>query len=109
VLSRSQLKSGRKLRGSLVLTNHTKESVDLNHGCTPKWDVVLGRGRKAPGVAFSLVCGTASFVIGPGAHKEPFTVPTTGLRAGRYRAFLVSSDPKFPTARPVPLTIVASS
>jgi hypothetical protein len=109
VLAKSKVTSGRTLRGNLVLTNHTKQPVNLNTGCTPRWDVVLGRGKQAPGVAFSLVCGTASFPVAPGSHKSPFTATTTGLHAGKYRAFLVSSDPTFPTARPVPLTIVASS
>jgi hypothetical protein len=108
-LARQQVTAGRVVRGTLVLVNRGTATVDLNQVCTPKWDVALGRGRKAPATMFTQECGVDPFPVKPGRTEYPFEVATAGLRAGRYRAFLVSSDPSFPAARPSPLRIVAAS
>jgi hypothetical protein len=92
---------GRKLRGTLVLRNPTKHTIDLNDGCRPQWQVALGQGKEPPGVAFSMLCDTAPFPVRPGMTKLPFTVSTRGLDPGRYRAFLVASSENFPSAKPV--------
>jgi hypothetical protein len=109
-LDHAQVAQGKPVHGHLVFHNPGGSSVDLNHGCTPKWDVVLGSGRYAPAVAFSLECGTEPFPVKPGTTRMRFTANTNGpprLRAGRYHAFLVASDPSFPKARPVAVRIVA--
>jgi hypothetical protein len=108
-LSRRQVSAGRVVRGVLILVNPGTATVDLNQVCTPKWDVVLGRGRKAPATMFTQECGVDPFPVKPGRTEYPFQIATKGLRAGRYRAFLVSSDRSFPEARPSPHRIVAAS
>jgi hypothetical protein len=92
---------GRKLRGTLFLRNPTKHTIDLNDSCRPQWQVILGQGAEAPGVAFSMLCGTEPFRVRPGTTKLPFTVSTRDLDPGRYRAFLVASTESFPSAKPV--------
>jgi hypothetical protein len=108
-LARRQVTTGRVVRGTLVLVNRGVATVDLTRVCTPKWDVVPGRGRKAPPTMFTQECGVDPFPVKPGRTEYPFEVATAGLRAGRYRAFLVSSDRSFPEARPAPFRIVAAS
>jgi hypothetical protein len=123
-------RAGRPVHGSLVLRNTGRRTLDLRQGCTPQWQVVLGRGRSAPPVAFSMICGTAPFRVPPGTTKRPFTLSTRAdgcaadaaqvtadlpqcgadgrpppLAPGRYRAFLVSSGGDFPTADPVKLRL----
>jgi len=95
------VRQGRKLRGTLFLRNPTKHTVDLNDGCRPQWQVVLGPGSTPPGVAFSMLCGTEPFPVRPGTTKLPVTVVTHGFDPGRYRAFLVASTESFPSAKPV--------
>jgi hypothetical protein len=106
VLPSTRVAPGTPLRGTLVLTNRGDHAVDLNDGCAPKWDVVLGRGRTPPGVAFSMECSPAPFRVAPGTTERKFRVDTTGRRPGRYRAFLVASQPSFPEATPVKVRIV---
>jgi hypothetical protein len=99
------VRAGRNLRGTLFLRNPTKHTIDLNDGCRPQWQVALGQGAEPPGVAFSMLCGTAPFPVRPGTTKLPFTVSTSGLDPGRYRAFLVASTESFPSAKPVPVRV----
>jgi hypothetical protein len=96
------------VRGHLVLTNSGDQAVDLNQGCTPKWEVVLGRGTRPPGVAFSLECGVEKFIVKPGTTRLPFDLQVGRRRPGTYRAFLVASDPSFPGASPVRVTVVSA-
>lgn len=108
LLDKRQVKAGAPVKGRLVLTNPTAATIDLSGDCAPRWEVVLGRGKKAPPVAFSQLCETGSFPVAPGADPYPFRVSTTGLHPGKYHAFLVASDPAFPSAKRVPVTIVAT-
>jgi len=108
VLARSRVSEGKPAKGTLMLANPGKQTVDLRTECTPQWDVALGRGREAPPVAFTQICGTKPFPVRPGVNRYPFESATKGLSPGRYRAFLVSSDPSFPSARPVALRVVRS-
>ena len=96
------------VKGHLVLTNSGDRPVDLNQGCAPKWEVVLGKGLQVPQVAFSLECGPEPFVVKPGTTRLPFELQVGRRRPGKYRAFLVASDPAFPTARPVRVTVVSA-
>ena len=107
-LSSTRLPARSTVKGHLVLTNSGDRPVDLNQGCAPKWDVVLGRGAHPPGVAFSLECGPEPFVVKPGTTRLPFELQVGRRRPGKYRAFLVASDPAFPTARPVKVTVVSA-
>jgi hypothetical protein len=109
VLASSRVAAGSSVRGTLVLTNPGERAVNLNEGCRPQWVVVLGRGPKPPGVAFSLVCAPEPFRVAPGTTKLPFRVATGRRRPGRYRAFLVASQPSFPTVAPVKVRIVRAS
>jgi hypothetical protein len=106
VLSSTRVPAGTPLRGTLVLENPGNHAVDLNEGCAPKWDVVLGRGRTAPDVAFSMECSPEPFRVAPGSSERKFRVGTTGRRPGSYRAFLVAREPSFPSAKPVKVRIV---
>jgi hypothetical protein len=106
VVRSSGVTEGTPLRGRLVLTNSGDRTVDLNDGCAPKWTVVLGRGRTAPGVAFSMECSPAPFRTAPGDTERRFRVDTDDRRPGRYRLFLVASAPSFPEAKPVKVRIV---
>jgi len=99
------VREGRNLRGTLFLRNPTKHTIDLNDGCRPQWEVALGTGTTPPGVAFTDLCGTAPFPVRPGTRKLPFTVSTSGLDPGRYRAFLIASTETFPSAKPVPVRV----
>ena len=107
-LSSSRLPARSTVKGHLVLTNSGDRPVDLNQGCTPKWDVVLGKGPHPPEVAFTLDCGAAKFVVKSGTTRLPFELHVGRRRPGKYRAFLVASDPAFPTARPVKVTVVSA-
>ena len=107
-LPSTRLRAGSTIHGKLVLTNSGDLPVDLNQGCTPKWVVVLGRGTRPPGVAFSLDCGVEPFVVKPGTSTRPFELAVGRRKPGRYRAFLVSDDPAFPKARPVRVTVVSA-
>jgi hypothetical protein len=106
VLRSTRVPAGTPLRGTLVLTNPGDQPLDLNDGCSPKWDVVLGRGRTPPGVAFSLECSPEPFLVAPGSTERRFRVDTAGRRPGSYRVFLVASQPSFPDAKPVKVRIV---
>ncbi|MFI5372306.1 MAG: hypothetical protein ACHQ52_12180 [Candidatus Eisenbacteria bacterium] len=108
VLAKKQVTAGKPVRGTLVLTNRSTKKVDLNSVCTPKWEVVLGSGKEAPPVAFSMECGVAPFPVKPGRNKFPFEASSEGLEAGKYHAFLVASDPSFPTAKPAPVRIATA-
>jgi hypothetical protein len=108
VLPSTRLPARSTVHGHLVLTNSGDRAVDLNHGCTPKWDVVLGRGTRPPDVAFTLDCGVTKFVVPPGTRRLPFELRVGRRKPGTYRAFLVASDPSFPTARPVRVTVVSA-
>jgi hypothetical protein len=108
-LAKKQVTAGKPVRGTLVLTNRATKKVDLKQVCTPKWEVALGNAKEAPPVAFTQVCGVASFPVKPGRNKFPFETSTAGLGAGKYHAFLVASDPTFPSAKPAPVRIVAAS
>jgi len=108
-LTKVKVTAGKLVRGKLVLTNRGSQEVDLNQICAPKWEVVLGKGRTAPPVAVSQECGVGSFPVKPGTTRLPFETSTKKLSPGKYRAFLVASDPSFPVAKPVPVTIVAPS
>jgi hypothetical protein len=108
-VAKKTVAAGKPVRGTLVLLNPTRGKVDLNRICTPKWEVVLGRGKKPPPIAFSQECGVAPFPVKPGRNTYRFAVQTKNLRAGRYHAFLVASDPSFPQAKPVAVRIVAAS
>jgi hypothetical protein len=99
------VREGRNLRGTLFLRNPTKHTIDLNDGCRPQWQVALGTGTTPPGVAFPMLCGTKPFPVRPGTTKLPFTVSTSGLDPGRYRAFLIASTESFPSAKPVPVRV----
>jgi hypothetical protein len=105
-LSSRRVAAGTPLRGRLVLTNPGDHAVDLNQGCAPQWDVVLGRGTTPPQVAFATVCSPESFRVEPGTTSRRFRVETAGKRTGTYRAFLVASQPSFPEAKPVRVRIV---
>jgi hypothetical protein len=107
-LPSTRLRSASTVKGRLVLTNSGDLPVDLNQGCTPKWEVVLGKGPKPPGVAFTLECGVEPFVVPPGTTRLPFGLRVGRRRPGRYRAFLVASDPSFPHAKPVKVTVVSA-
>ena len=106
-LPSTRLPARSTVKGHLVLTNPGKRPIDLNQGCTPKWDVLLGRGARPPEIAFSLECGVEPFVVKPGATRLPFELRVGRRQPGRYRAFLVASDPSFPTAPPVRVTVVS--
>jgi hypothetical protein len=108
-LAKNKVTVGKPVRGKLVLTNPGSQKVDLNTGCAPKWEIVLGTGKTAPPVAFSQECRVGPFPVNPGTNKLAFNTSTQQLRPGKYHAFLVSSDPSFPTAKPVPVTIAAAS
>ena len=84
-LPSTRLRAGSTVHGKLVLTNSGDLPVDLNQGCTPKWEVVLGRGPRPPGVAFTLDCGVEPFVVKPGTSKLPFELAVGRKRSGRYR------------------------
>lgn len=105
-LPSTRLAARSTVKGHLVLTNSGDRPVDLNHGCTPKWAVVLGRGPRPPGVAFTLDCGAEPFLVQPGTARLPFELRVGRRKPGTYRAFLVASDPSFPTAPPVKVTVV---
>lgn len=109
VLASTRVTAGTPVRGTLVLRNPSHRAVDLNEGCRPKWVVALGRGRKPPAVVFSMECVPKPFVVPPGRTKLRFRAPTRGLRAGDYRAFLVASQPSFPSAAPVKVRIIRAS
>jgi hypothetical protein len=106
VLSSRRVPAGTPLRGTLVLTNPGDRAVDLNQGCAPQWDVVLGRGTTPPQVAFTMECSPEPFRVAPGSTERRFRVETAGTRAGTYRAFLVASQPSFPEAKPVRVRII---
>jgi hypothetical protein len=108
VLASRHVPAGTPLRGRLVLTNPGAHTVDLNQGCAPMWDVVLGRGSTPPQVAFAMVCSPEPFRVAPGRTQRRFRVDTAGTRAGSYRAFLVASQPSFPAAKPVKVRIVSA-
>jgi hypothetical protein len=124
-------RAGRDVKGKLVLKNSGSTTVDLRDVCTPKWQAVLGKGRTAPPVAFTMECGVDPFPVKPGTTKLPFTLSTRyggctkdatqvtadlprcgadglppALRTGRYRVFLVANQSSFPTAAPVRLRLV---
>jgi hypothetical protein len=105
-LPSTRLTARSTVKGHLVLTNSGDGAVDLNHGCTPKWEVVLGRGPRPPGVAFTLDCGVDPFLVQPGTTRLPFELRVGRRKPGSYRAFLVASDPSFPAAPPVKVTVV---
>jgi hypothetical protein len=107
-LASSRFPARSTVKGHLVLTNSGDRPVDLNHGCTPKWEVVLGKGTQPPDVAFTLDCGVAKFVVKPGATRRRFELQVGRRKPGKYRAFLVASDPSFPTAPPVRVTVVSA-
>jgi hypothetical protein len=96
------------VKGHLVLTNSGDQPVDLTQGCTPKWQVVLGKGTRPPDVAFTLDCGVAEFVVKPGTTRLPFELRVGRREPGKYRAFLVANDPSFPAAPPVRITVVSA-
>jgi hypothetical protein len=106
VLASRRVPAGTPLRGTLVLTNPGDRTVDLNQGCAPQWDVVLGRGRTPPQVAFTMECSPEPFRVAPGSTQRKFRVDTAGKRAGAYRVFLVASQPSFPEAKPVKVRVV---
>ena len=108
VLSSRRVPAGTPLRGTLVLTNPGDRPVDLNQGCAPQWDVVLGRGTTPPQVAFAMVCSPEPFRVAPGTTPRRFRVDTAGKRAGTYRVFLVASQPSVPEAKPVKVRIVSA-
>jgi hypothetical protein len=129
-LASTRVKAGAKVKGKLVLTNHSHDPVDLTITCRPLWTVVLGKGKTAPGVAFPAICGIDRFVVKPGKTRLSFTLRATysgctgdgptspgiprcaadgrppPLPPGKYRAFLVASD-SFPRAPPLLVRIVA--
>ena len=108
VLASRRVPAGTPLEGRLVLTNPGAHAVDLNQGCAPQWDVVLGRGSTPPQVAFAMVCSPDPFRVAPGRTQRRFRVATAGKRAGSYRVFLVASQPSFPAAKPVKVRIVSA-
>jgi len=108
VLASRRVRAGTPVRGRLVLNNPGARAVDLNQGCAPQWDVVLGRGSTPPQVAFAMVCSPEPFRVAPGTTERSFRVETAGKRAGSYRAFLVASQPSFPEAKPVNVRIVSA-
>jgi hypothetical protein len=107
-LPATRLVAGTTVKGHFVLVNSGDRPVDLNHGCAPKWEVVLGRGTRPPGVAFTLDCGVEPFVVQPGTTRLPFELRVRRRKPGNYRAFLVASDPSFPRAPPVKVTVVSA-
>ena len=107
-LPSTRLPARSTVHGHLVLTNSGDRPVDLNQGCTPKWDVVLGRGTRPPDVAFTLDCGATKFVVPPGTTRLAFELRVGRRKPGTYRAFLVASEPSVPTARPVRVTVVSA-
>lgn len=108
-LPSTRLPARSTVHGHLVLTNSGDRPADLTQGCTPKWDVVLGRGARPPDVAFTLDCGVEKFVVKPGTTRLPFELRVGRRKPGRYRAFLVASDASFPRAVPVRVTVVSAS
>jgi hypothetical protein len=108
-LPSTRLTARSTVKGHLVLMNSGDQPVDLNHGCSPKWDVVLGRGPRPPGVMFTLDCGTDPFVVRPGTTRLPFELRVGRRAPGTYRAFLVANDPAFPSAPPVKVTVVSAN
>ena len=129
-LASTRVKAGAKVKGKLVLTNHSHDPVDLTITCRPLWTVVLGKGKTAPDVAFPMMCVTDRFLVKPGKTRLSFTLRATysgctgdgptspgiprcaadgrppPLPPGKYRAFLVASD-SFPRAPPLLVRIVA--
>jgi hypothetical protein len=105
-LPATRLPARSTVHGHLVLTNSGDRPVDLNQGCTPKWEVLLGRGAEPPGGVFTAECSPEPFVVKPGTTRLPFDLRVGRRRPGRARAFLVASDPSFPPAPPVRVTVV---
>ena len=129
ILTSTKVTAGARIAGTLLVINHGRKPVNLNHGCGPKFAVVLIGPRYQPQVAFTSDCSVRPFIMRPGVNRIRFTLLTTylvcaarahlvngehtcgkdgtmpPLPAGRYRAVLVGSGLPLPAPEPVTVTL----
>jgi hypothetical protein len=72
-------KAGTTLTGELVITNKSKQPIDLvgPDQCEPRFAVVLTNKQIPPEVAFAKDCVGARFTVAPGQHRFLFGVITS--------------------------------
>ena len=132
-LPATEIASGSRLSGVLVLTNPTGSPVSFltRGGCRPGWAVGLENDEIRFNPAFGASCEPGPLVVPPGASELPFTMTTTyggcvqdaasatadspacsptgetpPLPPGEYRAVLVSLAMDFPVPPPVAVRVV---
>lgn len=131
LLSATHVVAGIPIKGTLVVTNHSRTSISIN--CAPQYVVVLTNRQIPPDVAFATAfCGGGdrNLVISLGQNRTPLTVVTTyqgctqtpaqatssvpaclpgptppPLPPGHYEAVLVADGPGFPAPKPVAVTL----
>jgi hypothetical protein len=131
-LASTRVRAGTPIRGTLIVTNHGRKTVNLTRACRPYLGVTLA-GHGLPVVPpFPADCSGAPFLIKPGVTRLAVTVRTTysgcttskhtavhtpaclpgnrmpPLPAGRYQAVLIGSgDLPLPPATPVGVLLTA--
>ena len=90
VLTRTSAKAATSIAGTLLVINHGRRPINLNHGCRPKFEVVLMGARYQPQVAFTADCSARPFIIHTGLNPIRFTLFTTYLVCAA-RTHLISS------------------
>jgi hypothetical protein len=129
ILSKTDVATGTPIKGTLLVVNDGRTPINLNHGCRPKFAVVLAGRHYRPSVAFSAECSVKPFILRPGPNRFRITVMTTYLMcagkkdlasgehaclaghrmpplpAGHYRAFLVGDGLALPAPIPVAVTL----
>ena len=134
VLQRTQVTAGTPIKATLIVTYRGRAPVNLNHGCRPRFAVVVTNRRYPPAVAFATDCALLPFIIKPGENRLAVTVDTTysscsevpgqatrrspaclpgrqtmpPLPAGRYEAVLVGDGLPLPAPAPVPVILAAA-
>ena len=135
-LQQTHVTAGTSIKGTLIVTYRGHAPINLNHGCTPAFAVVVANHRFPPSAAFAADCSAAPFIIKPGVNRLPFTVQTRyqgctqaasqatrnlpacldgrqlmpPLPVGRYAAVLVGNGRlPLPAPAPVPVVLVSAS
>ena len=132
VLASKHMIAGTMIRGTLVVTNRSGQSINLNtfspDGCEPQFAVVLSNENIPPLFGFTQECSAAPLIVAPGTNRFPFTLmsfylacanagPTPGiphclptgrsppLPPGKYHAVLIGDELALPPAIPPPVTV----
>ncbi len=132
VLGATRVPSGTTIKGTLLVTNHSDQPINLSARCQPSWAVGLVGQTVTQHPAFTTSCTFRPLLVHPGVNRYAVSFQTTysecattqtrsvipipacrgngapGLPSGTYFAYLFGLDLALPEPSPVAVTVTVS-